>query len=161
MGKVVSSNRALAAMVSGIERFPDTENGGVLLGIEKEDRIYVVEAIEAGAESVREKGRLSFESSSIEHTLQVIMGLYEEELSIIGVWHKHNNECNPPFSTEDDICHKTLSCQLQKDIVSILFQKRENDEYMMRVFCYKSGKLSEEEFEIAGLEKIINYRSFL
>ena len=31
MKNVILSNRAVAAMVSGIEKFPDTENGGILL----------------------------------------------------------------------------------------------------------------------------------
>lgn len=148
-------------MVSGVRRFPDTENGGLLLGIKKENKIFIVEAIEAGIDSVREKGRLSFEGSSMEHTVTSIIDLYEEELSIIGIWHKHGHDHNPPFSAEDEMCHKALSNQLKHEIITILFQKKLNDEYVMRVFCYKNEKLSEEEFGISALEKMIHYKSYI
>lgn len=159
MKRVIISNRALAAMVSGIERYPDTENGGILLGIKKGELFTIIESIEAGSEAVRERGKLSFNSKTIEHTLLSVVDLYEEELSMVGVWHKHLNECNPPFSEEDSRCHKSLSDRLKKDIISILFQKLENDEYLMRVYCYKNGMISEVEYEIEVLEKLLKYKT--
>lgn len=160
METVIISNRALAYMISGIEMFPDKENGGLLIGIEKKEKTYIIEAIEAGAHSVHEKGRLFLNMDGIEHSLNTIINLYNEEISIMGIWHNHNNDYNPPFSSEDKICHRDLSNQLQRDIISILFQKKQDDEYEMRVFryCNKDHKLTEEGFEIEELSKMISYR---
>ena len=161
MEKVTISNRALTAMVSGIERFPDTENGGILLGIRSGDKINVIEAIEAGKNAIHERGRLLCDVKSVEYNANIINGLYEDELMVIGIWHKHNNDYNPPFSTDDNLCHKAMCDCWKQDILSVLFQKKQDDEYSMRVFRYRvDNQLVEEEFEIESLEKMITYRSW-
>lgn len=153
------SNRALAAMVSGIEKFPDTENGGILLGIRRNGEIAVVEAIEAGEGAIHERGKLSCDVKSVEYIANTVKGLYEEELEVVGIWHKHNHDYNPAFSTEDNLCHKEMCDSLKQDIISILFQKNKDDEYTMRVFRYcLNHQLIEEEFDVEDLTKMISYR---
>lgn len=159
MGKVRISNRSLAAMVSGVERFPDTENGGPLLGTVRNDEIDIIEAIEAGENATHEKGKVSCDTKSVEYIANTVKRLYEEELEVVGIWHKHNHDYNPPFSTEDNLYHKEMCDSLKKDIISILFQKNKDDEYTMRVFRYcLNYQLIEEEFDIENLTKMISYR---
>lgn len=161
MGKVVLSNRALAAMVSGIERFPDKENGGPLLGRVRKDGIEIIEALEAGEHAIHERGRLSCDTKSVEYMAGTLKGLYEEELEWIGIWHKHNHDQNPPFSKEDEQCHREMCDQKKRDMISILFQKTEEEEYVMRVFrCSPASLLTEEEFEVEDLNKMISYRTW-
>ena len=161
MEKIRISNRALVAMVSGIERFPDTENGGPLLGTDDEDGIDIIESIEAGENAIHEKGNLSCDMSSVKYIADMINGLYEEDLKVVGIWHKHNHDYNPPFSTEDNLCHKEMCDSLKQDIISILFQKNKDDGYTMRVFRYCTNhQLIEEEFGIEKLEKMIHYRGW-
>lgn len=161
MKKIVLSNRAMAAMVSGIEKFPEKENGGPLLGRVRKDGIDIIEALEAGEHAVHEKGRLSCDTESVEYMASTVNGLYEEKLEWIGIWHKHNHDQNPPFSEEDNQCHRAL-CDLKKrDVISILFQKTEEEEYVMRVFRYSTDhRLTEEDFEIKDLNKMISYRTW-
>lgn len=159
MGNVRISNRSLAAMVSGIERFPDTENGGPLLGKVRNDKIDIIEAIEAGKNAIHEKAKLSCDEKSVEYIANTVKGLYEEELEVVGIWHKHNHDYDPPFSAEDNLFHKEMSGSLKKDIISVLFQKNKDDEYTMRVFRYcLNHQLMEEEFDVEDLTKMISYR---
>ena len=159
MRRVRISNRALAAMVSGIEYFPDTENGGVLLGRINKSGIDIIEAIEAGENAVHEKGKVSFDLKSVEYIASTIKRLYEEEVKVIGIWHKHNHDYNPPFSSQDNLCHKKMSDSLKQDVISILFQKNEDNEYTMRVFCYCLNQQTiEVEFDVEDLVKMISYR---
>lgn len=159
MGKVRISNRSLATMVSGIERFPDTENGGPLLGKVRVNGIDIIEAIEAGENAIHEKGKVSCDIKSVEYIASTIKGLYEEEVEVVGIWHKHNHNYNPPFSTEDNLCHKKMCDYLKQDIISILFQKNKDGEYSMRVFKYCiNHQLVEEEFDIEDMAKMVTYR---
>lgn len=159
MKNVILSNRAVAAMVSGIEKFPDTENGGILLGIRRKGEIAVVEAIEAGEAAIHERGKLVCNIKSMEYIANTVKWLYEEELEVIGIWHKHNHDYIPAFSTEDNLCHKKVCDSLKKDIISILFQKNKDDEYIMRVFRYcLKHQFIEEEFEVKDLMEMISYR---
>lgn len=161
MGKVRISNRSLAAMVSGVERFPDTENGGPLLGKVRNDEIDIIEAIEAGENAIHEKGKVSCDMKSVEYIANTVKGLYEEELEVVGIWHKHNHDYNPPFSTEDNLYHKEMSDLLKNDIISVLFQKNKDDEYTIRVFRYcLNHQLIEEEFDVEDLTKMISYRNW-
>jgi hypothetical protein len=48
---------------------------------------------------------------------------------------------------------------LKQDIISILFQKNEDNEYTMRVFCYCLNQQTiEVEFDVEDLVKMISYR---
>lgn len=159
MESVRISDRALAAMASGIEKFPDSENGGIILGIRKDDKFDIVEAIEAGEKAIHETGKLTCDMKSTVYIAAMLSGLYEEELEVIGIWHKHNHNYNPPFSTEDEMFHKEMCERFQKDIISILFQKNQYDEYSMKVFRYGvDHQLVEEEFEIKDLSDMVTYR---
>lgn len=161
MENIRISNRSLAAMVSGIERYPDTENGGLLLGRARNTEIDVIEAIEAGENATHKKGKVFCDIKSMEYITNTIRELYKDEVNIIGVWHKHNHNLNPPFSLDDNYCHKELCAYLKQDIISILFQKNKESEYSMRVFRYRmSHQLIEEAFDIEDLEKMIAYRAW-
>lgn len=159
MRKVRISNRSLAAMVSGVERFPDTENAGILLGKFINNEFDIIEAIEAGESAIREKGKILCDVKSMEYMANIVKGLYEEDLEVIGIFHKHNNDYNPPFSIEDNLCHEKMSHSLKRDILSVLFQKNQDNEYTMRVFRYcLNHQLVEEEFDVEDLTKMISYR---
>lgn len=159
MRKVRISDRSLAAMVSGVERFPDTENGGLLLGNIRNSEFDIIEAIEAGESAIHEKGKIFCDVKSMEYMANIVKGLYEKELEVVGIWHKHNHDYNPPFSTEDNLCHKKMCDSLNRDILSILFQKNKDNEYTVRVFRYcLNHQLVEEEFDVEGLTKMISYR---
>lgn len=159
MEKIRISNRSLAAMVSGVERFPDTENGGLLLGKIRNNEFDIIEAIEAGESAIHEKGKLFCDVKSMEYMTNIVKGLYEEELKVVGIWHKHNHDYNPPFSIEDNLCHEKICASLNQDILSVLFQKNQDNEYTMRVFRYcLNHQLMEVEFDIEDLTKMISYR---
>lgn len=161
MKKVRISNRSLAAMVYGIERYPDKENGGLLIGIKRKDMFDIIEAIDAGKNAVHKRGQVTLDSESVEYMANTIKGLYEEEFDVVGIWHKHNHDYNKtePFSVEDELCHRELCDSLKQDILSILFQKNQDGVYIMRVFRYNiEHQLTEEEFVVEELSKMATYR---
>jgi hypothetical protein len=162
MGMCRISNRAFAGMLSDLERYPDDETGGFLIGTENKDTFWIVEVVDAGLNAVHEVGKLTCDMDSIKHMIMSIVGLYESDMQVIGVWHKHNNKCNPPFSTEDMELHERLFCEYGRDILSILFQKDSLEGgYILRVFRYgENQNLTEEDFEVMDITQYFPYRSW-
>lgn len=163
MGGNIISRRAAASMLSEIERYPDTETGGVILGIRTDKNDFMIaEAIDAGQNAVHEIGKLVCDIDSMNHMIKAVSGIYETDIEIIGVWHKHNNCCNPPFSDEDMKLHELMLAYGDHDILSVLFQKNENgDGYILRVFRFDRNRaLTEEEFEINDLTNQFPYRKW-
>lgn len=154
------SPRAFASMMSEVEKYPLVETGGVLLGAEIDGVIYIAEAIGPGVKAVRTTGNLSCDMESIAYIVQSLSGVYDRDIDIIGVWHKHNHSCNPPFSDTDMDLHREICAYSDSDIASILFQREENgNEYTLRAFRYLSAdKVEEEDFEVADMSSLLSYR---
>ena len=95
----------------------------------------------------------------MEYLANILNGLYKEDLEIIGIWHKHNHNLNPPFSIIDNLFHQKLCKSLKQDIISILFQKEIDNEYSIHVFKYcQNNQIIDKEFDIVKLEKMIDYK---
>lgn len=96
------------------------------------------------------------------YMMESLIDIYEDELQIIGVWHKHNHDMGV-FSSEDDLLHKKLSETFKCNLASILFQKTETEEYKFSVYKYHhaTSKLTEEEFEIVDLSKEFPYKQWI
>lgn len=146
-------------MISGIKKYPSEENGGLLLGLKRGTKIYIIEAIETGKEDLHNEGELLLNMVNMEYLANILNGLYKEDLEIIGIWHKHNHNLNPPFSIIDNLFHQKLCKSLKQDIISILFQKEIDNEYSIHVFKYcQNNQIIDKEFDIVKLEKMIDYK---
>ena len=130
------ADRAAITMMVDISRFPDTETGGMLLGYIHEDEgdIEVLEATDSGIHAIHEKSDFSFDHEYTEHLAWIYGRMHYPNLQVLGVWHKHNHDCDPPFSEKDEEMHRELLKITPRGGVSILFQKVEEDTYKMRKF---------------------------
>lgn len=142
------ADRAEITMIVDIGRFPDKETGGILLGYfhEEEGDLEVLEATDSGPNGIHGKSHFSFDQEYTEHQVSFLSRMHHPPLKVIGVWHKHNHAYNPPFSEQDEELHIEMLETSKAGVVSILFQKVEEDQYKMRKF-YVAPDGTCKEFE--------------
>lgn len=127
--------RARAVMEQELARFPHLETGGLLLGRPLPGQgVAVVEATDPGYENtIREPACFGYDPAYQEHLCQVLSGLYDPPLELVGVWHKHNRRGTRPFSLADERMHRQLM-ENGGPCLSVLFEK-EGPLYGVRVFA--------------------------
>lgn len=135
-GKVRISARAMAAMNNELCRFPDWETGGLLLGyFRTEGEIFVLEATDGGYQNtVHEPDCFQYDVAYEDHLCEILSGLYRPPLELVGLWHKHNERSDPPFSNADENMHRQLLEGTSDPGLSILFEKLGEKNYGLRVF---------------------------
>ena len=98
-----------------------------------------------------EPARLTTDSTYLNYEMHQILNIYADNIEIIGVWHKHNNCLNPPFSAADMATHKALSASCEKNILSLLLQDLgKANSFRLSAYEYlkDSNKTKLVEFEI-------------
>ena len=149
--RVIVSFRAFSCIISNAETATNCETGGVLLGFYNDETFYVLEATAPGPNAVLEPTRLTTDSTYLDYEIHQISNIYADNIEIIGVWHKHNNCLNPPFSAADMVTHKTLSTAFGKNILSLLLQDLgQANSFRLSAYEYlkDSNKTKRVEFEI-------------
>jgi len=99
--RVVFSDRAYAAVMAETAEKIQTETGGLFLGGVEHDTWYIIEAIDPGPKSVFEVAYFEYDQKYTQHLINKIANLYEEKLSLIGLWHRHPGSLDV-FSTTDN-----------------------------------------------------------
>ena len=87
--KAVFSNRAFTAVLAETTEKIKTETGGLYLGVFENDTWYIVEAIDPGPNSVFEIAYFEYDQPYTQHLIRKIANLYDSELQLIGLWHRH------------------------------------------------------------------------
>lgn len=98
---VVLSDRAYAAVLAETTEKIQTETGGLFLGAFDHDTWYIVEAIDPGPKSVFEVAYFEYDQKYTQHLINKIANLYEQKLTLIGLWHRHPGSFDV-FSTTDN-----------------------------------------------------------
>lgn len=137
MKYVYIANRADEFMQADIAGFPNEKTGGILLGYrhDEDQEFEVLEAVDGGVHAIHEKDIFSCDAEYVQHLADLLSRLYYPRLQVVGVWCKHDQVCDPPFSDEDVEMQKKVLEYCKESIVSILFQKLDEDEYMMKAFA--------------------------
>jgi len=99
--QVIFSNRAYASIISEIHERPNLETGGIFLGCHKIKVWYVLESIDPGPNAVFDTNFFEYDREYTEHLINRTASIYQDEMSLIGLWHKHPDFCNT-FSSVDD-----------------------------------------------------------
>lgn len=99
--KVVFSHRAYASIMAETTEKIKTETGGLFLGAVEGDTWFVVEAIDPGPKSVFEIAYFEYDKNYTQHLINKIANLYEEKLSLIGLWHRHPGSFDVFSSTDN------------------------------------------------------------
>lgn len=99
--RVVFSNRAYASILAETTEKITTETGGLFLGTVKDDVWYVIEAIDPGPKSIFEVAYFEYDQKYTQHLINKIANLYDEKLTLIGLWHRHPGSFDQFSSTDD------------------------------------------------------------
>ena len=117
--RIVFSDRAMVALtVETLEKF-QTETGGVFLGYRRGKTWYVIETIDPGPNAVFQRAYFEYDQAYINHLINKISRLYEEQLDLIGLWHRHPGSFDR-FSETDDITNTQYAELSEYGAVSLL-----------------------------------------
>ena len=117
--KVVFSNRAFASVLAETTEKIKTETGGLFLGAVRDDIFYIIEAIDPGPKSIFEIAYFEYDKKYTEHLINKIANLYDEQLSLIGLWHRHPGSFDQ-FSSTDDGTNAKYASMREEGAISAL-----------------------------------------
>lgn len=117
--KIVISDRAYTSIIAeALSRDPD-ETGGILLGIIDKDTWYVVEATDPGLSTFHNRVHHEMDEKYHNHIYPVISRLYEKDLCLLGLWHRHPGTLNT-FSGDDNRTNRSYSEAIDNGTLSFL-----------------------------------------
>ena len=99
--QIIFSDRAYTAVVSEATEKRNTETGGVFLGCYENETWYIIETIEPGPKAVFQETYFEYDQKYIERKINKTAKMYQAELTLIGIWHKHPGSFNKFSSTDD------------------------------------------------------------
>lgn len=117
--RVVFSNRAYASVLSETTEKIKTETGGLFLGTVKNDTWYIIEAIDPGPKSIFEVAYFEYDQKYTQHLINKIANLYDEKLSLIGLWHRHPGSFDQ-FSSTDNGTNAKYAAMRKEGAISAL-----------------------------------------
>lgn len=99
---IVFSNRAYNAIIDETFKKDPIETGGILLGHVMEDGIWLVmEVLPPGIHSTHQFAYFEPDKEFINYLSNSVASKYEEQLSLLGLWHRHPGSMDY-FSNTDD-----------------------------------------------------------
>lgn len=117
--KIVISDRAYTSIIAeALSRDPD-ETGGILLGIIDKDIWYVVEATDPGLSTFHNRVHHEMDEKYHNHVYPVVSRLYEKDLCLLGLWHRHPGTLNT-FSGDDNRTNTSYSEAIGNGTLSFL-----------------------------------------
>ena len=117
--KIIISDRAYISIIAeALSRDPD-ETGGILLGIIDNDIWYVVEATDPGLSTFHSYGHHEMDEKYLNHIYPVHSRLYEKDLVLEGLWHRHPRTLNT-FSGDDNRTNTSYSEAIGNGTLSFL-----------------------------------------
>ncbi len=117
--KVVFSNRAYTSVLAETTEKIKTETGGLFLGIIQDETWYIIEAIDPGPKSVFEVAYFEYDQKYTQHLINKIANLYDQKLSLIGLWHRHPGSFDQ-FSSTDDGTNAKYALMREEGAISAL-----------------------------------------
>ncbi len=103
--EVVFSKRAMTALLVETREKITTETGGVFLGKYESGVWYIVETIDPGPNSIFQPAYFEYDQDYINHLINKVSRLYENQLDLVGLWHRHPGSLDT-FSMTDDGTNK-------------------------------------------------------
>ena len=100
--KVIFSARAYAALLSEVLDEVQTETGGVLLGYWDDGVWQVVESVDPGPSSRFETAYFEYDQDYVNHLINKLSRIYEKQLDLIGLWHRHPGSFDRFSATDDE-----------------------------------------------------------
>lgn len=99
--KVVFSWRAMTALLVETKEKITTETGGVFLGEFRDGNCYVVETVDPGPKSIFTPTYFEYDVDYINHLINKLSRIYQRQLDLVGLWHRHPGSLDRFSSTDD------------------------------------------------------------
>lgn len=115
--KAIFSNRAYTAVMAETTEKVETETGGLFLGTVVDDNWYIIEAIDPGPNSIFKVTYFEYDQKYTQHLINKIAKLYNEPLTLIGLWHRHPGSFDI-FSNTDDGTNKKFASMRECGAIS-------------------------------------------
>lgn len=121
--RVVFSARAYSSILSEVLDKVRTETGGVFLGYWENGVWQVVESIDPGPRSCFEVAYFEYDQDYVNHLINKVSRIYERQLDLIGLWHRHPGSLDRFSATDDGTneqyaalsCHGAISALINID----------------------------------------------
>lgn len=133
--RVVFSNRAYTSVLAETTEKIKTETGGLFLGTVQDDTWYIVEAIDPGPKSIFEVAYFEYDQKYTQHLINKIANLYDKQLTLIGLWHRHPDSFDQFSSTDDGTNAKYASMRKEGAISALV-----NIDPTFRITMYQVDK---------------------
>ena len=133
--RVVFSNRAYASVLAETTEKIKTETGGLFLGTVQDDTWYIIEAIDPGPKSIFEVAYFEYDQKYTQHLINKIANLYDKQLTLIGLWHRHPGSFDQ-FSSTDDSTNAKYASMREEGAISALV----NIDPTFRITMYQVDK---------------------
>ena len=134
--QVIFSDRAYAAVIAETTEKIKTETGGLFLGAFKDDTWYIIEAIDPGPNAVFQVTYFEYDKAYTQHLIRKVANLYDNELRLIGLWHRHPGSFDV-FSATDDETNAKYARLNDAGAISALI----NIDPHFRITMYHVGRL--------------------
>lgn len=131
---VVFSDRAYAAVLAETTEKIQTETGGLFLGTFDQGTWYIIEAIDPGPKSIFEVAYFEYDQKYTQHLINKVANLYEQKLTLIGLWHRHPGSLDI-FSTTDNGTNSKYAQMRKEGAISALV----NIDPKFRITMYHVG----------------------
>lgn len=118
--KVIFSDRAYVNILAETTEKIKTETGGLFLGTVYHDQWYVIEAIDPGPKSIFQVAYFEYDQTYTQHLINKIANLYDAQLSLIGLWHRHPGSFDQFSSTDDGTNSKYAKMRLEGAISALV-----------------------------------------
>ena len=100
---IVVSRRAAKTIQRELRLYSDVETGGVLFGL-KIGCFWIVFCVSSsGKRSIRSAASFQADIEELAQEAQQILNNSMIPMKVLGIWHKHNHNYSPLFSTEDEV----------------------------------------------------------
>ncbi len=117
--KVVFSDRAMISLLVETREKITTETGGVFLGAYENDTWYVIETVDPGPKSVFTPTYFEYDVEYINHLINKLSRIYQKQLDLIGLWHRHPGSFDR-FSGTDDGTNTEYARLSENGAISVL-----------------------------------------
>jgi hypothetical protein len=119
--KVALSTQAYLSVVSEVSTFSDIETGGIFLGTIENNNWYIIESIDPGYEKIiREVAYFVYDVDYVNHLANIRSKLYDQELVLLGLWHRHPGSMDVFSTADEDTNRKFVSNCTNGSISSII-----------------------------------------
>lgn len=128
--RVIFSDRAYAAVLAETTEKVTTETGGLFLGAVRDGTWYIIETIDPGPKAIFQVAYFEYDRKYTQHLINKVANLYDQPLTLIGLWHRHPGSFDR-FSSTDNGTNAKYAAMRREGALSALVNIDPNFRFTM------------------------------